>query len=870
MKNLQPTSLGNRPVLSMSTPSPPTSAAAHAWRDLIAPIALLVVLGAMTAFMAVDNLVLTRTERGWVSHSRDVIETTQSVFAAAVQVESAERAYAYQGDARFLERFDADSAAVAATAQRLRALVTDNPWQVARVNRLVASLNERVAISRDRVALYRAGRTDEARTADPGQGKAAMDSARTAAAEIIRSEDRLLGARTARANRYEFVGFVVALLVSTLAILGLAAQMLLMSGTNRRLAHEVAEREAAESSQRDSEARYRAIFANSPDFLSVVDVDPDGVFRMAEVNPAYERATGVTSQMVRGVEMRFMAREPEASRLVDHLRSVVAGGVPVFTRDAVNLIGGRRVWESILVPVRNDDGRIDRIVGSSRDVTDREESQERLRRAQRMEAVGHLTGGVAHDFNNILQVIRGNLELIGRVVTHPEAVERLKHALHGADRAAELTRQLLAFARRQPLEPRVVNLGRLVSEMAEMLRRTLGEAIEVETVIAGGLWNTLADQAQVESAVLNLALNARDAMPNGGRLTIEITNAVLDESYATREREVEPGQYVMLAVSDTGQGMSADTAARAFEPFFTTKGEERGTGLGLSMVYGFVKQSSGHVQIYSELGEGTTVKIYMPRSRQAPTAVSPIRSGAQSGRREVVLVVEDDELVRVSTVGMLRELGYTCLHAVDGAAALEKLRSGAKVDLLFTDVVMPGPVKSRDLAREAQALHPGLPVLFTSGYSENAIVHQGRLDEGVQLLSKPFSRDDLARKVRSLLESVQRVVLVVEDDALVRLAAVDMVESLGFTAAQAGDGEQAMEILRQNEHIDVLFTDIGLPGMRGPELAAKALELRPGLKIVFASGYGETAEAQGVPGAAHLDKPYQQSQLADLLGLTPA
>ncbi len=824
----------------------------------------------MTAFMAVDNLVLMRTERGWVSHSRDVIEATQGLFSSAVQVESAQRAYAFNGDNAFLQHFDADSAAVGAGAARLSALVADNPRQRARAAQLIASVNQRVAISRQRVALYRSGRAVEARSANAGEGKAAMDRARTAVAEIMQSENSLLAARTARANRYELAGFVVALLVSGFAIVGLAAQMLLMARANRQLAHAVGEREAAESSQRESEAGYRAIFANSADLLSVIDVSADGTFRMAEVNPAYERATGAKTEAVRGVELRLMAREPESTRLIEHLRRVVAGGAPVFTRDPVSLAGGRRIWESILVPVRNDEGRVDRIVASSRDVTEREESQARLRRAQRMEAVGHLTGGVAHDFNNILQVIRGNLELVASAVSDPEASERVKNALHGADRAAELTRQLLAFARRQPLEPRVVNLGRLVGDMAEMLRRTLGEAIEVETVIAGGLWNTLADPAQVESAVLNLALNARDAMPNGGRLTMEITNAVLDERYANHEREVEPGQYVMLAVSDTGQGMTPETLSRAFEPFFTTKGEERGTGLGLSMVYGFVKQSHGHAQIYSEPGEGTTVKIYLPRSGQSQAAAPVLASGALTGRREVVLVVEDDDLVRTSTVSMLRELGYTCIHASDGAAALDKLRSGAKIDLLFTDVVMPGPVKCRDLAREAQALHPGLPVLFTSGYSENAIVHQGRLDEGVQLLSKPFSREDLARKIRSLLQKAPRVVLVVEDDALVRMAAVDMVESLGLSAAQAGDAEEALEILKASERIDVLFTDIGLPGMRGPELAAKAVALRPGLKVVFASGYGETEQAQGVVGARHLDKPYQQSHLAEVLDVAMA
>jgi CheY-like chemotaxis protein len=246
--------------------------------------------------------------------------------------------------------------------------------------------------------------------------------------------------------------------------------------------------------------------------------------------------------------------------------------------------------------------------------------------------------------------------------------------------------------------------------------------------------------------------------------------------------------------------------------------------------------------------------------------VTPVDSGSIAGRSEVILVVEDDDMVRASAVGMLRDLGYTCLHASDGAAALEVLKSGAKIDLLFTDVVMPGPVKSRDMAREAVKLRPGLPVLFTSGYTENAIVHQGRLDEGVQLISKPYARDDLARKIRAQLRAAQPVVLVVEDDALVRMAAVDMVETLGFTALQAGDAAEALAIIRGEARLDVLFTDIGLPGMRGPELAAKAVELRPGLRVVFASGYSENEEARAIEGAAHLGKPYQHEQLADVLG----
>ena len=832
-------------------------------RTVVLPILLLVLVAAMTAFLAVDHLHGTEENRVWVRHSRDVIDTTQSLYSALQELESDQRGYMLGGDPRALKTFDASCAAVPQALQRLRAMVSDNPAQAARVDRLAEAAKQRVAVSELRVGLTREGRRDEAVRVNRSSGLNAMDRIRAEVVEITRTENILLDQRRAEANRDELIGFITALSVSAVAVIGLGFLVMSMAVTNRRLAHEIGERMAAENAQRESEARYRAIFANTADLLSLVDVGSDGVFRMAEVNPAYERATGATTLQLRGLDLRLVS--PDANALIGYLKAVIASGQPSFTRDRVTIGGQRRVWESILVPVRNGQGVIDRVLASSRDVTDRENAQEQLRRAQRMEAVGHLTGGVAHDFNNLLQVIRGNLELLASLVEGNEAAsQRVKSALYGANRAAQLTRQLLAFARRQPLEPRVVNLGRLVGDMAEMLGRTLGESVEIETVLASGLWNTLCDPAQVESAILNLAINARDAMPKGGRLTIDISNAALDEAYA-RVAEVEPGQYVLLAVSDTGVGMDAATLGKVFEPFFTTKSEEKGTGLGLSMVYGFVKQSNGAVQIYSELGQGTTVKIYLPRSREREPAYTAPVTGTLRGRSEVILVVEDDDMVRASAVSMLRDLGYACIHASDGDSALEMIKTGVKFDLLFTDVIMPGVVKSRDLANEAQRLRPGLPVLFTSGYTENAIVHHGRLDEGVQLLSKPYSREELARKIRSVLKDSRRVVLVVEDDPLVRMSAVDMIEALGFSPLQAEDAPTALKILESDERVDVLFTDVGLPGMRGHELAALSRDLRPDLKVVFASGYGE-ADDHAVPGATHLGKPYEQDELAEALG----
>jgi signal transduction histidine kinase/PAS domain-containing protein len=381
------------------------------------------------------------------------------------------------------------------------------------------------------------------------------------------------------------------------------------------------------------------------------------------------------------------------------------------------------------------------------------ESEATLRQSQKMEAVGQLTGGVAHDFNNLLQVISGNLQLLGRdIAGNVKAERRVTNANVAVNRGAKLAAQLLAFGRRQALEPKVINIGRLVIGMDELLRRSLGEAVEIETVVSGGLWNTLIDPTQLENALLNLAINARDAMRDTGKLTIEVGNAFLDDAYARKHDDVTPGQYVVLAVTDTGSGMSPEVMARVFEPFFSTKPEGHGTGLGLSMVYGFVKQSKGHVKIYSEAGQGTTIKLYLPRADQSEDVIAAPDDIEIVGGQETVLVAEDDDEVRTVAVDLLTELGYRVLTANDAASALVIVESGVAIDLLFTDVVMPGPLKSPELARRARERLPGLAVLFTSGYTENAIVHGGRLDAGVELLPKPYTREALAHKIRRVLE----------------------------------------------------------------------------------------------------------------------
>lgn len=400
------------------------------------------------------------------------------------------------------------------------------------------------------------------------------------------------------------------------------------------------------------------------------------------------------------------------------------------------------------------------------EIADRMKAEEALRQSQKMEAIGQLTGGVAHDFNNLLTVIIGGIDNMARSLDGGAANRddrRLRRsmdmAMQSAQRAAILTGRLLAFSRRQALDPKPLQADRLVRGISDLLQRSIGEHISFEVVGSPGLWPALADPNELEQALLNLAVNARDAMPDGGKLTVETANVFLDEAYlATVPEPVAPGQYVMVAVSDTGEGMDAATLLQVFEPFFTTKETGKGTGLGLSQVYGFVRQSGGHVRMYSEVGQGTTAKLYLPRAHSeaiAPSVVQANRDISLLRGTETVLLVEDDEGVRAYSSGVLRELGYDVIEASDAASALAALDDRADVDLLFTDVVLPGGVHGRKLADEVRQRRPGIIVLFTSGYTRNAIVHNGRLDPGVQLITKPFTYEELAERVRRALDGGQ-------------------------------------------------------------------------------------------------------------------
>ncbi|MGA7024929.1 MAG: response regulator [Pseudolabrys sp.] len=382
----------------------------------------------------------------------------------------------------------------------------------------------------------------------------------------------------------------------------------------------------------------------------------------------------------------------------------------------------------------------------------RDMAEQALRQSQKMEAVGQLTGGVAHDFNNLLTIIIGNLGIAKRGVVEARAERALNNALVGAERAAQLTQRLLAFSRRQPLNPRVLDINKLIVAISDLLTRTLGENIELETISGAGLWNVEVDASEMESTLLNLALNARDAMPTGGKLTIETSNAYLDDEYCREHEGILPGQYILVAITDSGAGMSAETIDRAFEPFFTTKEAGKGTGLGLSQVYGFMKQSGGHVKIYSESGEGTTIKLYLPRREGNELVISGDDDlNSERGGGETILIVEDDDGVRQYASEILRDLNYQIIEAKDSATALRLLDADKKFDLLLTDVVLPGK-NGRELANEVERRRPGTKIIFMTGYSRNAIVHHGRLDAGIELIPKPLTERVLARKIRQVLD----------------------------------------------------------------------------------------------------------------------
>jgi signal transduction histidine kinase/CheY-like chemotaxis protein len=821
-----------------------------------------------------------------VLRAYDALRATRAVLVLVQDAETGQRGYilTHQGD--YLKPYNDALAAIPDAVAALKAQAAGNDYQAAKVAELGSAIRDKLDELDKSITVARTEGFDAARALVlTDAGKQAMDRIRALIDDLLAAQRAELTRRIAATDEAEYETLLVATIGGLVALIALVTASVNLARSYRRLRR-------AEIALSEKTVVLQATLDNVRDGIAVFGRDLSLVASNERFFCMFEIPSGARRERRKIAEL-----STGDGRALDVLLSPPPAGAAAgaYTDGGGALFQIAHAGRDIEV-YRNamPDGGL---IVACADITRRTRAEAILRQTQKMEAIGHLTGGVAHDFNNLLQVIRTNLDLLaGDVAGNARAEERLANALTGTVRGARLTQQLLAFARRQPLAPVVINLGRLVGDMTDMLRRTLGETVEIETIVGGGLWNTLVDPSQVENAVLNLAINARDAMPKGGKLTIELANSFLDEAYAAEHSEVTPGQYVMLAVTDTGTGMTPEVMAHAFEPFYTTKGEGQGTGLGLSMVFGFVKQSDGHAKIYSEPGQGTTVKLYLPRSRRPEERATARPLARAAGGSETILVVEDDAAVRRATVEILGDLGYRVLEAEDGESAFARLAEHGPVDLLFTDVVMPGTMSSRELARQAQARYPGLAVLFTSGYTENAIIHHGRLDDDVLLISKPYGKDELAHKVRSALATARRAtpasrgdgvdrraapaapirleraaaarpgaltVLLVEDEPLIRLATIDQLEELGHRAIGTATAKEALRVLEERDDVDVLLTDLGLPGMNGGELAVEARRRKPALHVVIASGRTSPVDGSlaALTDAIHLNKPYLVEEL---------
>ncbi len=810
-----------------------------------------------------------REAQAWVSHTYQVMEAQLRLQDDIQTAETGMRGFILSHDPVFESGFGSFVARIPGDLTALRALTRDNPSQQARADRLKKLLQDRIAgfslaVRANTGAVVRTPQE----VAGLQRGRLQMAAIRDEVARGIAEEQHLLVEREQQRHDTESleIKFAIGTGILTLGILLLAAAMLVRNNINLIAAEKARANEAAILRATLETVREGIAFFSSDGLLCLFN---GNFFRLLDLpdDLARERVTNLTA---------FQKIE------VDRF-----GASSIFRSAAHNEVLDHVVWGQRKLDIYKRQVSTGGFIIGVADQTERLHAEAIARQTQKMEAIGHLTGGVAHDFNNLLQIISATLDLtvVDQDVRGNSRLRgRLQDAIAAVERGARLTAQLLAFARRQALEPKSIDLGRVIRDMSDILRRTLGETIQVETIVVGGLWNTLADPNQIENVIINLAINARDAMPDGGKLTLEVANAHLDDLYAASHSEVTPGQYVMLAVTDTGTGMTPEVMNRVFEPFFTTKPEGKGTGLGLAQTYGFTKQSGGHIKIYSEINHGTTIKIYLPRTRLEAEIIGKNDHPPAHGGSEHILVVEDDDGVRTAVVDMLVEMGYRVSHAANAESALALLKDQS-LDLIFTDVVMPGNTSTREFTRRAREMYPKVLVLYTSGYTQNAIVHNGKLDDDAVLLSKPYRKDELARKLRDVFAGTARgpisrpanlpsmageprgKVLVVEDMAMIRMATVEMVRQLGFEVVEAPDAALALAQLQKDDSIGILLTDFGLPGMNGRQLVDEALRLKPSLKVIIASGYSDwqTEEWPIAGKITNLRKPFDLERLRGAL-----
>jgi PAS domain S-box-containing protein len=734
------------------------SSGASIWRPLaliLFPSLLFVTVQIYSALRIVPDATATNAR---LSHTFEVMVGARALDEALEDAEVHQREFLITGDAKYLAGYRVARQEISKRLARLLQLTSGNAEQQRSLALLEQQTTTILTYLERAIAARQQDGLDAARAVLATDGGS---EARHMARDLILS---LLGAERGRLLQEQTVGaearhdsMLAAAATSALAVSIMLIGSVLLVVTLVRAAR-------AQQKLRQSEERFGLLVDNVRDY-AILMLDPAG--NISSWNRGAQRITGYAPEEIIGQhfscffppdEIRDGVPASELARVLTEGRIEVEGWR--LRRD------GSRYWANIVTTaVHDEDGNLRGFAKVARDLTERrqqqqalEQSQAALAQSQKMEALGQLTGGVAHDFNNVLSTVLGNAELLRLRMkkTAPIDIDRFLDSLaHAVDHGKALTSRLLAFSRRQTLQPVSVDANQLVGGMADMLCRTLGEAIAVEVVAAAGLWRVDVDRNQLESAMLNLAINARDAMVEGGKLTIETGNTYLDDDYSQAHTDLKPGQYIMIAVSDTGTGMSKETMARAFDPFFTTKSEGKGTGLGLSQVYGFLKQSGGHVSLYSEPGQGTTVKMYLPRSFNArEPAAAIIRSDPQTqeGAGATLLVVEDDPEVRRFSTAALDLLGYRVLEADDGAQALRILKERPDVDLLFTDIGLPG-LNGRQLADRARQVIPHLRVLFTTGYARNAILHNGVLDRGVNLLPKPFTIERLGQKIGETLRA---------------------------------------------------------------------------------------------------------------------
>jgi PAS domain S-box-containing protein len=722
-----------------------------------------------------------RSEVALVNHTLEVSNQLAGMRLLLRRAESAERGYLLTGDRYFLTEYHQSLDAATPAFAGLREMLKDNVAQLELLASSEPLVMGRLAAASAAILLHSA--RDAAGPAVKTDGRARTASVDAKFDRLAKEEQRLLAIRSLDSagtgslllvvdlicaalililaailvveGRRSSRKLEVALRATNVANLSLETSVAAKKTENEQLEGAVADQSRsllkAQESVRISISVLESTFTSMAE--AVIVINGNGSIMLA--NPAAERLlhchAGMTVDRLMAENVAFhtggsaeldISERPE----VRALRGERIDELEIDVRHA----GDRNLTHLVVSahPLLDAAGAVNGAALVLHDVTDARETARRLRQSQKLDAIGKLTGGIAHDFNNMLTVIAGTTEILAAELDDKPELQAVAALINQAtDRCTELIKHLLAFARKQPLQPRNVDINASLVDIARLLRPTLGEHIHVDSVLQKGAPTALIDPSQLASALLNLAINARDAMPNGGKLMLETASVLLDESYARSNADVRPGPYVMIAVSDTGSGMSAAMCEKVFEPFFTTKGAGKGTGLGLSMVYGFTRQSGGHVKIYSEEGHGTTIKLYLPAASGSADAPAP-RVEPAPGAGETILVVEDDALVRGFVIAQLHSLGYRTVAASDGRAALEYVESGRPFDLLFTDVVMPGGMTGRQLADKAASLQPGTKVLYTSGYSESAIVHHGRLDQGVRLLSKPYRKSDLANMVR--------------------------------------------------------------------------------------------------------------------------